>query len=65
MKVKELIKKLQQLDQDREIYKKDFFNGGELTLSEVEGISTLQDYKEIWKEEFDSDGKNDNDYIID
>jgi hypothetical protein len=34
-------------------------------LSEVEGISTLQDYKEIWKEEFDSDGKNDNDYIID
>ncbi|MBI6005907.1 hypothetical protein H8J86_08065 [Clostridium perfringens] len=65
MKVKELIEKLQQLDQDREIYKKDFFNGGELTLSEVEGISTLQDYKEIWKEEFDSDGKNDNDYIID
>lgn len=65
MKVKELIEKLQQLDQDKEIYKKDFFNGGELTLSDVEGISTLQDYKEIWKEEFDSDGKNDNDYIID
>lgn len=65
MKVKELIKKLQQLDQDKEIYKKDFFNGGELTLSDIEGILTLQDYKEIWKEEFDSDGKNDNDYIID
>ncbi|MCX0396233.1 hypothetical protein LI014_02385 [Clostridium perfringens] len=65
MKVKELIEKLQQLDQDKEIYKKDFFNGGELTLSDIEGISTLQDYKEIWKEEFDSDGKNDNDYIID
>ena len=65
MKVKELIEKLQQLDQDKEIYKKDFFNGGELTLSDVEGISTLQDYKEIWKEEFNSDGKNDNDYIID
>lgn len=65
MKVKELIEKLQQLDQDKEIYKKDFFNGGELTLSDVEGISTLQEYKEIWKEEFDSDGKNDNVYIID
>ncbi|MDM0660043.1 hypothetical protein QTH47_13035 [Clostridium perfringens] len=65
MKVKELIEKLQQLDQDKEIYKKDFFNGGELTLSDIEGISTLQDYKEIWKEEFDSDDKNDNDYIID
>lgn len=65
MKVRELIEKLQQLDQDKEIYKKDFFNGGELTLSDIEGISTLQDYKEIWKEEFDSDGKNDNDYIID
>ncbi|WP_283695721.1 hypothetical protein [Clostridium perfringens] len=65
MKVKELIEKLQQLDQDKEIYKKDFFNGGELTLSDVESISTLQEYKELWKEEFDSDGKNDNDYIID
>lgn len=65
MKVKKLIERLQQLDQEREIYKKDFFNGGELTLSDVEGISTLQEYKEIWKEEFDSDGKNDNDYIID
>ncbi|MDK0621528.1 hypothetical protein P5E90_11860 [Clostridium perfringens] len=65
MKVKELIKKLQQLDQDREIYKKDFFNGGELTLSDIESISTLQEYKKIWKEEFDSNDKNDNDYIID
>lgn len=65
MKVRELIEKLKQLDKDKEIYKKDFFNGGELTLSDVEGISTLQEYKEIWKEEFDSDGKNDNVYIID
>lgn len=46
MKVKELIEKLQQLDQDKEIYKKDFFNGGELTLSDIESISTLQEYKE-------------------
>ncbi|MDC4245616.1 hypothetical protein [Clostridium perfringens] len=65
MKVKELIEKLQQLDQDKEIYKKDFFNGGELTLSDIENISTLQEYKKIWKEEFDSNDKNDNDYIID
>ena len=65
MKVKELIEKLQQLDQDKEIYKKDFFNGGELTLSDIESISTLQEYKETWGEEFNPDDKNDNDYIID
>ncbi|EPB8173163.1 hypothetical protein ACRTAL_002339 [Clostridium perfringens] len=65
MKVRELIEKLKQLDKDKEIYKKDFFNGGELTLSDIESISTLQEYKETWGEEFNSDGKNDNDYIID
>lgn len=65
MKVRELIEKLKQLDQDKEIYIKDFFNGGELTLSDIESISTLQEYKETWGEEFNSDGKNDNDYIID
>ncbi|XZH34332.1 hypothetical protein ACSW8L_15585 (plasmid) [Clostridium perfringens] len=65
MKVRELIEKLQQLDPDKEIYKKDFFNGGELTLSDIESISTLQEYKETWGEEFNPDDKNDNDYIID
>ena len=65
MKVRELIEKLKQLDKDKEIYKKDFFNGGELTLSDIESIWILREYKKIWKEEFDSDDKNDNAYIID
>lgn len=55
MKVKELIKKLQQLDQDKEIYYLGTDEYDYLTAFEIENIRKIEECIEQWEDYFIDD----------